>query len=276
MIAATHEDIVKLSGSLVKNQWLTIKAAANLLLRDHPTGIIIDCADLAHVSEDGARTFLDAMKDIQAEGARIVVCNLPEAVLSVIRCVPGVRSQLPIADSVEDARASLELSGASPGSTAERQPYADGIVVPLLPQLDVEHALSIAGRLAREARAPVHLVYLLEVARHLPLTTPLPEEEAAANRMMCQAMDSARKQNLLATTHLERVRGVDDGLLQILRNYRAAHVVLGAFADHVGEEGFHELVDVLLHRAPCAVLIGRKAPANGANGNGQSPGSGEY
>src|SRR5437868_14974282 len=101
MIIETKDDVVRLSGSLTKNQWLTIKAAANLLLHDHPQGIIIDCAHLENISEDGAKTFLEAMRDIEAAKARIVVANLPQSLLSICRMVPGVRSQLPIADSVE-------------------------------------------------------------------------------------------------------------------------------------------------------------------------------
>ena len=68
----------------------------------------------------------------------------------------------------------------------ENRPISNHFLLPLelLSGLDVDHALTIAGRVARDLRAPVHLVYLLEVARNLPLTTPLPEEEEAANSMM--------------------------------------------------------------------------------------------
>src|SRR5260221_6268820 len=113
MIVTTRGDMVGLSGALVKNQWMTIKAAANLLLKEHPEGIIIDCSELDNVSEEGAKTFLDAMRDIQAAGARIVVCSLPENVMQVLRTVRTVRSQLPIASCLEEARASLRLSGTS-------------------------------------------------------------------------------------------------------------------------------------------------------------------
>src|SRR2546423_14889910 len=111
MIITSKDDVVQLAGSLHKNQWLTIKAAANLLLRDHPRGIIIDCEELTDVSEDGAKTFMEAMKDIQGAGSRIVVCNLPENVLRVVKSTPGIRSQLPLATSKEEARASLLLCG---------------------------------------------------------------------------------------------------------------------------------------------------------------------
>jgi len=260
MIVTSSDDVVRLSGALVKNQWLTIKAAANLLLQSHPQGIIIDCGELTHVSEDGAKTFLDAIRDIQAAGARIVVCNLPAEVLLVIRTVPGVRSQLPIANSVEEARASLRLSGEAP-KTEVGAPGDGGIVIPLLPGLDVDYALTISSRLARDLKVPLHIVYLLEVARHLPLSSPLGEEEAAAQSALALGTQLARKLNLAPNAHLERVRDAEEGLLQLLKTYQAGFVVLGAFAEPVDADRFHGLVDALLRRAPCNVLIGRRATA---------------
>src|SRR5262249_14596025 len=118
---------------------------------------------------------------------------------------------------------------------------------------------TIAGRLARELKSAVHLVYLLEVARHLPLSSPLGDEEAAAQASLTQGVQLARKLNLAPNAHLERVRDAEEGLLQVLKTYRADHVVLGAFADGGEAERFHALVEVLLHRAPCNVLIGRRA-----------------
>src|SRR5207249_4701143 len=132
--------------------------------------------------------------------------------------------------------------------------------------LDVEHALVISSRLARNIRASVHLVYLLEVARHLPLMTPMGEEEATANRLLSQGLQIAKKLNLPVSTHLERVRDSQEGLMQVLKSYKASHVVHGAFADHIDHELFHQLVDLLLHRAPCNLLIGRKALDIGVSG----------
>ena len=119
MIIETKDDVVRLSGSLTRNQWMTIKAAANLLLTNHPEGIIVDCSHLEGISEDGAKTFLEAMRDIEAAKSRILVVSLPQQVLAVCKTVPGVRSQLPIADTIEDARASLRMAN-RPGVLREK------------------------------------------------------------------------------------------------------------------------------------------------------------
>jgi hypothetical protein len=198
------------------------------------------------------------MRYIQKAGARIVVCNLPDSVMDVIRSVPGVRSQLPLADSIEQARASLRLCRT--GNQDEAKPTGQAtILVPLVEGVDTEHAVTIAAKLSRERNAPVTLVYFLTIARHLPLGTPMADEEADGNRMLETAALVARKHNLQPSRHLEHVRDVEEGILQAIKNYHAAHLVLGAFADGGDDERFHQLVDVMLHRAPCNVLIGRKA-----------------
>lgn len=259
MIVYTRDDVLRLSGAMLKNQWLTIKAAANLLLRDHPQGIIIDCTELGHVSEDGAFTFLDAIKDITAAGARIMVANLPEAVMPVLRSVPGVRSQLPIASSLEEARDSLKLGGARPISRSDRSLGDQPVLIPMIEGFDTEYSLTVASRIAHETHQRISMVYFLEVARNLPIGAPLPEEEAIANRQLEDTTKMAQRMNVSINWHVERTRHLEEGLLHALTQYNVSHVVISAQEDRVGEEQFLAIVELLLHRAPCNVIIGRRA-----------------
>jgi hypothetical protein len=263
MIIETRGDVVHLSGSLHKNQWMSIRAAANLLLHDHPQGIIVDCAGLENISEDGARTFLEAMRDIESARARIIVASLPQNVLTVIKTVPGVRSQLPIAVSVEAARASLKVQrrapDPAPGADATRTGQV--ILVPLMAEVDLTYGADLAARLARVAKAEVRLVYLLEVTRTLPLNAPLPEQEEAAQEALSKAVQAAKQQNVQPQEHVERVREAIDGTLAAIRAYSATQIVVGASKhamDHGGgHDRFDALVDTLLHRASCEVIVGR-------------------
>jgi anti-anti-sigma regulatory factor/nucleotide-binding universal stress UspA family protein len=260
MIVTGKNDVVHLSGALHKNQWLTIKAAAKLLLQQHPQGILIDCSELTEVSEEGTKTFLEAMRDIQGEGARIVIVNLPDSVLQVIRSVPGVRSQLPIAKSEEEARASLRV-GVTFGKSAERPLSENSILIPLLPGFDIEYAIIVAGRASRELRQPITLAALIVVSRNKPLNTPMPEEEAEAVALLEKAEAVAKRHNLPYARHVERLRDAEEGLLQVIKTYKASHVYIGAYADHSSDEQFLRLVEILLHRAPCSVIIARQAPS---------------
>lgn len=265
MIVYTRGDVVRLSGSLMKNQWLTIKAAANLLLQDHPQGIIIDCAELGHVSEDGAMTFLDAMKDITAAGSRIVVANLPEAVMNELKSIPGIRSQLPIASSIEEARASLDLLSNENTASLARIGKENPIIIPIIKGFDTEFSLSIAGRIAKDTKQKVVLIYLMEVARNLPLGTPLPEQEKAANDALNDAGKLASLANLSVIRYVERVRHMEEGLLNVLHHYDASYILLSLNSTIVTDDPLLTLVNLLMLRAPCNLIIGKRNPGENVN-----------
>lgn len=264
MIIETRGDVVRLSGNLHKNQWMTIRAAAGMLLREFPQGIIVDCSQLEDISEDGAKTFLEAMRDIEAAKTRIIVVNLPEKVLNVLKTVPGVRSQLPIADSIEAARASLQMHRRTASPAPAPTPAARGgggvILVPLMADVDLSYGADLAARIARVSRAEVRLVYLLEVTRTLPLNAPLLEQEQAAQQALAQAAQLIRPHHVTLTEHVERVRDAVDGTLTAIKLYEATLVVVGASShsiEHESHDRFDTLVDTLLHRASCEVIIGR-------------------
>lgn len=264
MIIETRGDVVQLSGSLHKNQWMSIRAAANVLLHEYPQGIIVDCSALENISEDGARTFLQAIRDIESAKARIIVASLPDNVLSVIKTVPGVRSQLPIASSIEAARASLQVQRRAPGPGAATDVARNMsvILVPLMADVDLTYGADLAARLAKLARAEVRLVYMLEVTRTLPLNAPLLEQEQAAQESLSKAAQIVRLQNLQPVEHIERVREAVDGTLAAIKTYGASQVVIGASrhaVSHNDNDRFDSLVDILLHRASCEVIIGRLA-----------------
>ena len=255
MIVYTRDDVVKLSGSLVRSEWLTIKAACNLLLKEHPEGIIIDCADLGDVAGDGARTFSDAMRDIRSAGSRIVVCNLPDNVLAALRSIPGVKSQLPIATSIEAARSSLKQS-----SDGHDEALRGCIVVPLAQWTDLGLAVETACRIAKEKRLSLVFVAYLVVARQLALATPLPDEEADATARVDRAVEDARRLNVTALGHVERVRNADEGLFASLREHAAAAAVI-AINSALLDDTVTRLANDLMKRAECAITIARGAIA---------------
>ena len=222
MIIETRGDVVALSGSLHKNQWMSIRAAANLLLHDYPQGIIVDCSGLEDISEDGANTFLEAIRDIESAHARIIVASLPQNVLTVIKTVPGVRSQLPIAR--------IYRGGAGLPANAHRVPTAAprlgraragrSFVVPFMAEVDLSYGADLAARIARVSRGEVRLVYLLEVTRTLPAERALMEQEQAARkpRLTKAAQLSQRNGTHSPQEHVERVRDAVDGALRRHQN----------------------------------------------------------
>lgn len=273
MIVTTRDDVVRLSGALLKNQWLTIKAAATLLLQDYPQGIVIDCSALTEVSEDGAKTFLIAVNDISAAGARIVVATLPEEVYQVVKAVPGVRSQLPIAATVEEARNSLRLGVSAPGAS-EQAPSHHGILIPLLDTVDLGLTLETAARLSRDQKLPIHAIFFMQVARNLPIGAPLPDEEAEAAKRIEIVRELAVRLHTSVNCHVERVRDCTEGMLAAIKTYQAGCIAVGFPPDAVEDDAYLDLTRLLISRATCSVLITRgPRETNGNSGtNGHKNG----
>ena len=109
MIIEAKEDTLYLSGAFNENHWPTLEGAVLYLLRNHPRGIIVECSQMTAVAENGVRTFLEVLRQAGKQGWRVLFVNVPDGVSEQIRTTPGLRSQLPIAGSVEEARRSLEL-----------------------------------------------------------------------------------------------------------------------------------------------------------------------
>lgn len=264
MIIEAREDIVKLEGNLDKNLWTTIQAAANLLLRHHPQGIIVDGSGLTGCSPEGAKTFRDAMDYIERYRARIVVSALPDGVMEVIKAVPGVRSRLPVAATIEEARASLRLCGPGGSRAVAGGSVPQNILVPLLRPDNPQAASALACRLVKTdptAKSRLHLAYVLEVPRHLPLAAPLPEEEAAAAQTLAAAATQARSEGVTAESQVARARDAGEEIVHQAGVLGASLIVLAYLPSGDPSDTLMERVTrTVLDRAPCEVVL-NKQPA---------------
>ncbi|MCC6442639.1 MAG: universal stress protein [Armatimonadetes bacterium] len=258
MIIEAREDIVNLRGDLRENLWPAIQAAANLLLKQQAKGIIINCAGLANCTEAGAQTFIDAILYIQKQGARIVLANMPEEVLRIVRSVPGLRSQAPIADSVEAARASLTLATGLE-STADTEAGRSLVLVPLMEGMESERAMSLAIQMARERKGKVHLAYMMEIPKSLPKGAPVPEAEAVAKSRLAEAEAYVKKRNgVPMSSHVERTRDVGPGIVEMARSLNADAIVLSVDVSNTdNKDRLDHLVSILLERAPCELVLDR-------------------
>lgn len=259
MIIEARDDLVMLEGSLDKNLWPTIQAAANLLLRQNTQGIIIDGSALTGCSPAGAETFRDAMDYIERYRARIVVCQLPENVMEVVRAVPGVRSRLPIAATLEDARNSLRLARTGTGQALGSGARAlQDILVPLLQGDTPETATMLACRLAGGQKTQVHLAYIFEVPRQLPINAPLPEEESQAAQTLESAENWVRREGLKPLTRVARARDVGEEIVHQAGLLNASIIVLSCGAAGPPCEDFMTRVGrPVLDHAPCEVILSK-------------------
>lgn len=260
MIVEARGDTVNLLGALTKNHWQTIKAAANLLLKRNPTGIIINCAGITECTEEGAETFADAQAYIQKHGARIVLCDIPDHVMEVLRRVPGVRSQLPVACTMKQARASLGL----PSTYESAEVGAEKVVLlPVWEGMNAHYAAQHALHLSKDQHAVLHIVYILIVPQKLALSTPMPEQEEAAQRTLEELEAMAKRARVRVEKRVERCRDLARGIVMTAEQERASQLVLGITpGDSAVANG---LLTAVLQKAPCEVIVVRAPTSSGAN-----------
>lgn len=255
MIVEARNDTVNLLGALTKNHWQTIKAAANLLLKRNPSGIIINCSGITECTEEGAETFADAQAYIQKHGARIVLCDIPEHVMEVLRRVPGVRSQLPVACTMAQARASLGLPSAYETTEA---PAEKIVLLPIWEGMNAPYAAQHALHMTKDQHAVLHIVYILLVPQKLALTTPMPEQEERAHRTLTELEQMARRARVKVEKRVERCRDLARGIVIAAEQERASQLILGITPGDMSAA--NGLLTTVLQKAPCEVLVVR-APA---------------
>lgn len=250
MIIHVDGDVIKLKGLLVENHWVALKSVVSLLLEQYPNGVIIDGSNLTEINEAGTDTFLDASNYIQTQNARVVVAGLPDNILNEIRRIPGARSQLPLAASIEEARASLAVGGAEAIPETRRKP---AILVSLIGawQKAIEFAVVQTAK-----KAEIHLLYVIEVSRSLPLGVPLPENEQEATRLLSEAGQMLARSGLTVRKLTTRARVGFEGLGKFAAD-AGPRLVVVAYPKSilVSEIGRHDVVGVLCQDAPQDVVI---------------------
>jgi len=223
MIIRQKGDVIELKGSLDANQWLALKSVVSLLLKQHPSGVVIDGSGLTDISEAGAFMFIEAAEYIQSLNARVFLAALSDEILEEIRKVPGIRSQLPLASSIEEARASLAVGDSDAVYDAVRKP---AVLVPLLGawRNAVDYAATHAGK-----KAEIHLLYVIEVPRSQPLGVPLPEQEHAATEALSEAERMLKRRGITTRRMITRARIGIEGAGKFAADTRP-RLVIAAYA----------------------------------------------
>ena len=267
MIVESYEDVIVLSGELRSNFWETIHTAISLTLKRHPTGVIIDCSGITHMTPEGGETFHDAIDFVaEHDRARIVVAAVSDEILGVLRSVPEVRSQLPIADSVEDARRSLDLlvedDADAPKNKRKREPAVrkyDRVIVAVLSGDDSdEELLHVTNEFVSTLPAKVVMLFPIVVPRDLPLQAPMPEIEENALKAIELGKERMKKYKTAYEVRLEHARDLPT-LIHDVAEEAGADRVIFAFSrrnPEQMEEGV-KLVSSILQKVACPVMFVR-------------------
>lgn len=266
MIVESYGDVIVLTGALRSNFWETIHTAISLTLKRHPTGVIIDCSGITEISEDGAETFHDAIEYVtEQERSRIVVAAVPQHVLDVLRSVPEVRSQLPIAKSVEDARRSLDLlleTDDEPKKKrrrdAEFREYQRTVVAIVCGDDSDVELLKVVREFASTNPVKVVVLFPIVVPRNLPLQAPMPEQETLATKAIEAAKTALTEIRIAHEARVEHARDLPTLIHEVAEAADAAYVMF-AFSYRTPEkieEGV-KLVGAILQKVTRPILFVR-------------------
>lgn len=262
MIVESYEDVLVVSGALRSNFWETIHTAISLLLKRHPSGVIIDCSGITECTAEGADTFRDAMEFIEAHDARIIVAAVPAAVMDVIKSVPHVRSQLAIASSVAEARASLDLNAEDEDHKSKRK--GDSLRPKVLCCLATgtsnttdDAAMRLASQLAFALNTEIILVCVLVVPRELPIQAPLAKNEESTAHAIERAHAFFDGKDQLHDTMIRRGRDIASTLVEVLSEVQISHVILPLNDDPQEADNDAKLVKSMLVKVRAETIFVR-------------------
>ena len=119
-------------------------------------------------------------------------------------------------------------------------------------------ALTLASRLAQMNHGKVFAIYVIEVARHLPLEAELPEEIERSDAIFDQARNALRDRQAVVEFALLQARNAGATIVDEAVNIQADAIVLGiAEKYHSGDAVLGLTADYIMKHAPCQVLLCR-------------------
>ncbi|MES1227162.1 MAG: hypothetical protein ABUL72_00740, partial [Armatimonadota bacterium] len=230
-------------------------------LKRHPSGVIIDCSQLTLMTPEGAETFHSTIKFVHLhKEARVVVAAVPEGILEVLRSVPDVRSQLPIAATVQEARRSLDLLVQEHETKKKRganRSYQRKILACACPGSADEYLLRVVSDLVDKDKSKVILLIPILVPRELPLQSPLPDVEESAATYATYATKMLESEGVGHEIIVERARDFATLVMDTANEIDAAHVVLGLPGDHEMDQTSAKMFKSLIERVTRPLIFTR-------------------
>ncbi|MBI4055425.1 MAG: universal stress protein [Elusimicrobia bacterium] len=117
-------------------------------------------------------------------------------------------------------------------------------------------AIQIASRLARDYKATLSAIHVIEVPHSLPLDFFDAVKLARADRILERAQAVAREQGIEVQTHLLQSRSAAESILQTAKSEGSDLIVLGMHPKQgTGLGGFGKIVEHILKHSGCRVWI---------------------
>ena len=126
---------------------------------------------------------------------------------------------------------------------------------------DVE-AVKLGCDLAKKSKAKVHVVYVIEVKRSLPLDAVIESEIAKAEKVLTRAEDIASERDYEVETDLIQAREVGPAIVDEAMEKDADLILMGVtYKKRFGTFSLGRVIPYVLEEAPCRVLLCREPMA---------------
>ena len=144
---------------------------------------------------------------------------------------------------------------------AANNPLADQLKIALVPvsgsSLD-EFTVSLACDLVKPSKGTVHIVYVIEVPRQLPLDAEVPFESSRGERILVQMEKIAKSRKCKVEGEILQARSVGPAVVGEASLRNTDVVVVGSpYQERFGAPTIGEVVPYLLKYSPCRVVVYR-------------------
>jgi nucleotide-binding universal stress UspA family protein len=134
------------------------------------------------------------------------------------------------------------------------------ILVPINGNPTDDEMVALACSISKRSRAEVHVVYIIEVKRTLPLDADLPPEAERGEMALEQAEKIAESWEVKVQADLLQARDVGPTIVDEARERGADLVLLGVtYKRRSGEFDLGRTTPYVLKHAPCRVWVCRQA-----------------
>ena len=135
------------------------------------------------------------------------------------------------------------------------------ILVPVSHDTASEESLRLACLLARQSKAKVYVVYVIEVNRSLPLDAEIPSDNAESEVVLTRAEGIAADEDVEIETDLLQARDVATAVIEEALEREVDLVIMGT--DYKRRFGFFHISDTVFHifrDSPCRVILLQEPP----------------
>jgi nucleotide-binding universal stress UspA family protein len=140
---------------------------------------------------------------------------------------------------------------------SELERMVGSIIVVFSPEINSDHMMALAVKLARGERSELLAIYVVEVPYTLPPDAEMPEEERSALDSLGAADTIANTYSVTLHTEIIKARSTKQAVLDVAKREKANLIILGSYREgKYSGAPLGRTIEEIAADAKCDVLIG--------------------